>query len=147
MKGTAPPRTWASPARAIILDQTLWPISVCHLHGVAPAEDFDAWLAHMGRLLEQRYERRVVMVIDAANAGRSNLDQVRALGRWFLQHQEALARTSAGTILVLPAAAQRFALSTLLTITPMPDEYRVVGTLREALTKAELLLERAERKQ
>lgn len=137
MQDLSTPVRWTSASGGIVIDEVRPRVTSIRFSGVPQLPEFTEYLDELSRRLER--QGRFVTILDFSASTGTSMDTTRAQAQWIASHRRRLQR-SAGTILVFPSPTFRFALATLLSATPLPGSYRVVGTHGEALSVAAEML-------
>jgi hypothetical protein len=137
MHDPSTPVRWTSASGGIVIDEVRPRVTSISFSGVPKLPEFTEYLDELTRRLER--QGRFVTILDFTASTGTSMDTTRAQAQWIASQRRRLQR-SAGTVLVFPSPTFRFALATLLTATPIPGRYRVVGTHGEALEVAADLL-------
>ena len=115
---------------AFAFDYRFTPIVIVRVSGVATDEEFTAYLDQLTE--DIRTHDRLVHIYDARTSGRTPGTQRRMQAEWMAAHKDVLVQKSLGTAFVFSSAIQRFVLSSIFLISPIPGPYTIKGTVAEA---------------
>ncbi len=127
---------------AIVFKEDFAPVYLFSFQGEASAEEFDAYIASLDRVLtaSRSTGRRFLMVFDATHAGSLPAPHRKRMGEWLKTNADDLRRLNVASIFIINSAVVRAILTGILWIQPLPNEYRIVPTLTEGLDVAADLL-------
>jgi hypothetical protein len=113
------------------IDLSRYPLVVVTFVGLATEAEFDAYLAAMTKMINERKQKNVV-ILDATQSGRSPPSQRKKQARWIKEHEHLLRAYSFGTAFVITSALVRGVLTAIFWVQPLPNDYTIVATLEEA---------------
>jgi hypothetical protein len=112
------------------IDTRRKPVVVVRFNGYISEPEFDAYLAAMTKVVSG--SEKTLTILDARRAIRNPESQQEKQAEWLKHHEERLRRCSLGTAFVITSPLVRSALAAILSLQPLPSEYRVVATMDEA---------------
>ena len=115
---------------AFFYDDSRLPLFVVRSDGEATDAEFDAYLAHMSRILTRA--ARYAVLFDARGAARPTPRQRQKQADWMKQHASSLRQHNVGIAFVIESAIVRGALTAILWLSPMAAPHKVVATPEQA---------------
>lgn len=116
-------------------DETRFPLVLVRPRGRATDADLDGLLVALKRPLLRR--EKYVEIFDATHTDPGTSTQRRRIAEWMRAHANLISTYSVGTVIVVPSALVRGALTAIFWIQPMPCPHAVASTMAEAERWAE----------
>lgn len=118
----------------ITFDETRWPIVTIHFLEEVEDHEYRKYLETYSRLLNRaRLKKgRIVCIMDASASPHTPKHQQKLQSQWLKENKELIGSVSAGAAFVITSPLQRFILSGIFLLAPVPTVYKVFATMEEA---------------